>query len=163
MPRDRRPAIPIIAPSFTVSPESYLCDTPTDSAPPANGAVAGVVEGEGAPSLSTPALSGVTPTNPPPDSPTPTHPSTSASVSSVMAPPTTSISDPQVASSVAAFNAREDAHDLNTPAEPPDKPSLPPPDKVTGLAPPSHGICPLSQATSEFVAASDSPHRPAII
>jgi len=145
-PREPPPVIPIIMPSYPVSPESCLGNTPTDSAPRINGVIAGAVQGitgtptilsmtsivsplviPGAPSFPTPALSGVTPTNPPPDFPTPAHPSTSASVSSVIASPTAAISDPQVASSVAAFDAHEDAHDLNTPAKPPDK--------ATGFAP----------------------------
>jgi Family of unknown function (DUF6535) len=167
-PREPQPAIPIIMPSYPVSHESCLSNTPSDSAPRTHGVIAGAVESitgtptilsmasrivsplviPGAPSFSTPALSGITPTNPPLDIPTPTHPSTSASVSSVRASPTASISGPQVASGLAVFDAHEDAHNFSTPAKPPDKASL------DSLLPPDKAIAPVGS-----VATSDSPHR----
>jgi hypothetical protein len=173
-PLEPRLTIPIVVPSYPLSPESHLPDS--DLAPRIHGVIAdaeGITDTStilsvtnivspsvipSTPSLLTPALSDVFPTNSQLNFPTPTYPSTSATTSPVIAPQVTSISDPRLLTT-ATIGAHNNACNLTIPAKPltrPDMASLPIYGVATEPAPRYHDVSPISQGTDESGTATDS-------
>ena len=170
------PTIPILVPSYPLSPGSHLPDTPTDSAPRIHGVIADAGDitdtstifsianfvspsiVPDAPSFPTPALSGVSPTNPQLNFPISTDPSTSATALSVIAPQATSISDPQL-STVTTIDGHN-AYNLTTHTKPltrPDMASLPTCDIATEPEPRYHDLGPISKGTGGLGSTTDFP------
>jgi len=180
VPLGLQPTIPTAVPSYSLSPESYLPDTSTDSAARIHGVISGA-DGitdtsiifpvaktvspslvPSAPSFPTPSLFGVFPTNPQSNLPTPTYPSTSATTLSVIVPQANSISDPQL-TTVATIGTHNNAYDPTTPATRltrPDTGSLSTCGITTEPAPRYHDLGPFSQGTGGLGTATDTPRRP---
>ena len=150
MPLEPQLTIPIVFPSYPLSFESHLLDS--DLAPRVHGVTPST------PSLLTPALSDVFPTNLQSNFPTPTYPPSSATTSSAIAPQVTSTSDPQLLIT-ATIDAHNNACNLTIPANPltrPDLASLPIYGVATEPAPRYHDVSPISQGTDESGTATDS-------